>query len=170
MTAVMVSQGHEGNQHMRKDLPPQLRDLVAVEQAVEDRVGFILFTVLAFSPDRTRMTRIHSSRPAEYPVGGTKDLTIDVSRAWLERCVLRQEVFYGPSKADLREVFADSDQIEQLGCGSVLNVPVIAGGASIAALNILGAENGYTVSDIREAGVIAARSVHVVTAAIEKFS
>lgn len=155
---------------MYEELPEQIRDLAELHGLVEERVGFILFTILAFSPDRRRMTRIHSSRPQEYPVGGTKDLGMDVSPAWLEVCVNRQQLYYGPSKADLRAVFTDFEEIDRLGCGSVLNVPVIAGGQSIGALNILGPENAYTDSDLRDAGRIAARSDRVVAAAIKELS
>lgn len=152
---------------VQEQMPEQISDLADLHTLVQDTVGFIVFTVLVFSPDGRHMTRIHSSHPTEYPVGGSKDLATDVSRSWMERCVLRQQLYYGPSKADLRQVFTDYAEIERLGCGSVLNVPVIAGDQSIGALNILGPEYAYSEADLREASVIAERSVRVVMAAIK---
>ncbi|WP_328745594.1 GAF domain-containing protein [Streptomyces sp. NBC_00285] len=43
----------------------------------------------------------------------------------------------------MREIFADHDLIEGLGCGSIIHVPVIADGRTLGVLNILDAEATY---------------------------
>lgn len=140
----------------------QWASLGEIEAAVAAEVGFILFTILSFSADGRRMTRIHTSHPREYPAGGTKDLQRDVSSGWVDACVRRQRPFLGPTKVELRQVFGDAAEIERLGCGSVLNAPVVSAGSTIAALNILGREHAYADDHVRAAERIAARSVTAV--------
>jgi GAF domain-containing protein len=115
--------------------------LSTVEERVRDAIGVRLFTVLAWVPERNALRRVHSSHPAEYPVGGEK--TVEVAAGWLDRCITAQEPYFGPDRAAVREIFADHELIEGLGCGSIINVPVIADGRTLGVLNILDAEGSY---------------------------
>jgi hypothetical protein len=137
-------------------------DLAAVEAAVEQEVGFKLFTILVFRNDGREMERIHSSHPAEYPVGGRKDVAQDVSTDWLEVNLVQKAPFFGRTKADVERIFKDADLIASLGCGSIINAPVIHGGKTIAALNVLDAEGAYTDLDVEKVLDIARRSTEII--------
>lgn len=119
-----------------------------VEQAVKEQVGFKLFTILAFRDQGRQMERLYSSHPQEYPVGGRKDVGRDVAADWLEVCLVSQQPFFGPTRADVERIFKDSDLITSLGCGSIINAPVIRANTTVAALNVLDAEGAYTEQDV----------------------
>lgn len=124
------------------------RDLQAVEEAVRAEVGFRLFTVLVFRDGARTMERLHSSRPVEYPVGGRKDVGRDVAKDWLDACLVGQVPFFGRTSEDVRRIFADASLIESLGCGSIINAPVLHSGRTVAALNVLDAEGAYGDDDV----------------------
>ncbi|RSN27459.1 GAF domain-containing protein [Amycolatopsis sp. WAC 01416] len=115
--------------------------LSTVEDKTRASIGVRLFTVLAWVPERRALRRVHSSHPDEYPVGGEK--TVEVAAGWLERCITGQEPYFGPNSAAVREIFADHELIDRLGCGAVINVPVVADGRTLGVLNILDAEGSY---------------------------
>ncbi|TMR07659.1 GAF domain-containing protein [Nonomuraea turkmeniaca] len=112
-----------------------------LEVRVRKELGVRLFTVLAWVPERRALRRVHTSHPAEYPVGGEK--TVEVAQGWLVTCIEGRKPFFGPDRAAVREVFADHELIERLGCGAIINVPVVAEGKVLGVLNILDAEGAY---------------------------
>ncbi|WP_410588152.1 GAF domain-containing protein [Amycolatopsis sp. lyj-23] len=131
--------------------------LSTVEERVRAELGVRLFTVLAWVPERKALRRVHSSHPAQYPVGGEK--TVEVAAGWLARCITAQEPYFGPDRAAVREIFADHDLIESLGCGSIINVPVVDGGRTLGVLNILDAEGAYDEDSVRKAELLAPLAV-----------
>ena len=106
-----------------------MTELSTVEEKVRAEVGARLFTVLAWVPQRHAMRRVHSSHPEQYPVGGEKG--VEIQGGWLEQCIVRQEPFFGPDRAAVRGVFADHELIDSLGCGAVINVPVVDDGETL---------------------------------------
>ncbi|MGT2462183.1 GAF domain-containing protein [Sinomonas atrocyanea] len=131
-------------------------------------VGFRLFTVLAFRKDGQEMERIHSSRPAEYPVGGRKQVGTDVAADWLQASLEEQVPFFGKSRADVDRIFKDAELIASLGCGSIINVPVIAAGKTVAVLNVLDAEGAYTDDDVDTVQTIARHGAQAIIAAAKE--
>lgn len=135
----------------------QSTDLQAVEDAVRAEVGFRLFTILVFRNDGREMERVHSSRPVEYPVGGRKVIDQDVAQEWLDASLVHQAPFFGRTRADVERIFKDADLIASLGCGTIINAPILAGGKTIAALNVLDAEGAYADDDVDTVLAIAER-------------
>jgi hypothetical protein len=90
-------------------------------------------------------------------VGGRKDVSRDVAADWLEACLVSQKPFFGPTRADVERVFKDADLITSMGCGSIINAPVLRAGTTAAALNVLDAEGAYTVQDVDKVLDIARR-------------
>ena len=117
-------------------------DFIDVETAARQRVGVRLFTVLAWDDDRAALHRIHTSHPVEYPTGGEKVFPRDAP--WIRRVVVDQQPYLGPDRAAVAAVFSDHELIESLGCGAVVNVPVVDDGRTIGVLNMLDAEGAYT--------------------------
>ncbi|MDA3645302.1 GAF domain-containing protein [Saccharopolyspora indica] len=130
-------------------------NLSTVEERVRREVGVRLFTVLAWLPGRRVLHRAHTSHPDQYPLGGEK--SVEIAADWLDRCINRQQPFFGPDAESVRQVFADHALIAELGCGSVINVPVIgADGATPGTLALLEAEHAYGPDQVQRAVELAA--------------
>ncbi len=132
-------------------------ELSGLEEKVGESMGVRLFTVLAWIPARSALRRVYSSHPVEYPVGGEK--TVEVAKGWLARCIEAKEPYLGPDLAAVREIFADHTLIESLGCGAVVNVPVVDGGEVLGVLNILDAEGSYDEDSVAVARALAPLAV-----------
>ena len=116
-------------------------DFRAVEAAAREHVGFRLFTVLAWDEDRHALHRVHTSHPAEYPTGGDKVFPLEAP--WIRRVIVEQQPYLGRDQAAVAAVFDDHELIASLGCGAVVNVPVVDGGQTLGVLNMLDAEGAY---------------------------
>jgi hypothetical protein len=132
--------------------------------ALQRDPGVILFTALQWIPQRSSLKRLFTSHPAEYPVGGEK--TVEISPGWLGTVIEGKEPFLAPDLTALREVFADSELIQQLGCGAVINVPVLDQQRNVVGvLALLDAEGKYTQQSVETAvGVITANRAGLVRA------
>lgn len=113
----------------------------ALDALTKATVGAKLFTVMTADMDAMLARRAYTDDAANYPTSGTKPITID---RWFEQVHGRHESFVANTLADIATVFPDADLIGSLGCGSVVNLPVILGGQMVATVNILHAEGYYT--------------------------
>ncbi|MCP2165008.1 GAF domain-containing protein [Goodfellowiella coeruleoviolacea] len=137
-----------------------------VEARVRAAVGVRLFTVLAWLPGRRVLHRAHTSHPEQYPVGGEK--SVEVAAGWLERCVHGQRPYLGADRAAVREIFSDHELIDALGCGAVINVPVVDDGRTLGVLNILDAEGRYDDAAVTRAAQLAALAVPALRAVVAR--
>ncbi|WP_255470909.1 GAF domain-containing protein [Pseudarthrobacter sp. B4EP4b] len=134
-----------------------------VFDAMREDPGVILFTVLQWIPERSSLRRLFTSHPTEYPVGGEK--TVEISPGWLGTVIEDKKPFLAPDLASLREVFADSELIQRLGCGAVINVPVLDGGNVVGVLALLDAEGSYTQQSVEAAVAVVNRNLTGLTEA-----
>ena len=104
-------------------------------------VGHKLFTVMTVDMTVGLARRSFSDHPMEYPVSGTKPIKRD---AWFDIVHLERRSFVANTIADIAQVFPDFRLIASLGCGSVINLPVIVGNELVATINLLHEENFYT--------------------------
>ncbi|MBY6044403.1 GAF domain-containing protein [Phaeobacter italicus] len=111
-------------------------------------VGAKLFTVMTADMDAMLACRTYTDDPQNYPTTGTKE--IEMNR-WFEQVHGRHETFVSNTLADIDTVFPDADLIGQLGCGSVINLPVILRGSMVATVNILHEEGYYTPERVAQA-------------------
>jgi hypothetical protein len=109
--------------------------------ATEKLVGVKLFTVTTVDMAKLLASRVYSSNPTAYPVSGTKPITID---KWFDIVHRQQRMFVANTIADIAALFPDHELISSLGCGSVVNVPVIVEGELAATINLLHQEHYYT--------------------------
>ena len=126
--------------------------LAGVGAAVERCFGCILFTVLAYRRSEETLHRLYSSRPDINPVGGNKRMG---RTAWTEQVLERGEPFIGRTYDDLRRVFADHELLASIGCGSVLNMPIVWDGVVLGSLNLLDRPDRFAEGDIPLARVFA---------------
>ena len=113
----------------------------ALEALTKATVGAKLFTVMTADMQAMLARRAYTDDPVNYPTSGTKPIEID---RWFEQVHGRHESFVANTLADIATVFPDADLIGRLGCGSVINLPIILGGDLVATVNMLHAEGYYT--------------------------
>ncbi len=104
-------------------------------------VGAKLFTVMTADLQAMQSRRAYTDDPANYPTSGTKPITVN---RWFEQVHGRRQSFVANTLEDISTVFPDYPLIGQLGCGSVVNLPVILGGDMVGTVNMLDVEGYYT--------------------------
>jgi GAF domain-containing protein len=108
--------------------------------------GHRLFTVTVVDMQAELARRVFSSHPFEYPVTGTKPIYRD---AWFEIVHGQRRSFVANTISDIAKVFPDFELIKSLGCGAVINLPVVLQNELVATVNLLHVEQHYTEDRVR---------------------
>jgi hypothetical protein len=103
--------------------------------------GHRLFTVMTVDLDVGLAQRAFSDHPAEYPVTGTKPIQRD---AWFDIVHGKRRSFVANTIDEIAKVFPDFELIRSLGCGAVVNLPVVLNDELAATINLLHVEHFYT--------------------------
>lgn len=104
-------------------------------------VGVKLFTFMRVDMANELACRSYTSHPEAYPVSGTKPITYD---AWFNQVHGEKKMFVANTLTDISQVFPDYELIGQLGCGSVINLPVVLEDTLVGTVNLLHEEQYYT--------------------------
>jgi hypothetical protein len=115
----------------------------ALQDFAESLVGFRLFTVMTVDMPKLLACRAYTNNPIDYPVSGTKPITMD---RWFDIVHRQQKMFVANTISEIAEVFPDHEKIWSLGCGSVVNLPVIIEDKLVATINLLHEEHYYTAA------------------------
>ncbi len=121
----------------------------ALHRLADALVGARLFTVMTVDMGAGLARRAYSSDPVSYPATGTKPIEMN---AWFEVVHGRHEMFVANTLAEIAKVFPDHQLIGSLGCGSVVNLPVLRAGHLVATVNLLEAEGHYTPERVERIG------------------
>lgn len=125
--------------------------------------GVIMFTALQWIPEVSTLRRVFTSHPETYPLGAEK--TVEVSAGWLDAVISKKEPFLAADLQALEEVFTDVQLIKSVGCGAVLNVPVLRDGQVVGVLALANTEGGYTAQSVSAAvDVVSGHSASVARA------
>jgi GAF domain-containing protein len=100
-----------------------------------------LWTVMSVDHDADLARRAFSNMSEAYPASGTKPM---VHNAWSDIVRGQHKCFVANTLAEIADVFPDHPLIGSLGCGSVLNLPIVHGGQLIGTVNLLDAEHHFT--------------------------
>lgn len=113
----------------------------ALQTLTQIVVGVKLFTTMAVDMEQDVQRRAYTSDPTNYPTSGTKPIN---HGPWFN--VLNQDraYFIANTIEDVAKFFFDHALIASLGCGSVVNMPVILGGELVYTVNMLHEEHYYT--------------------------
>jgi hypothetical protein len=106
-----------------------------------------LWTVMTVDMEAGVARRAYTNMPEAYPASGTKPIT---RNAWFDVVHGRHECFVANTLDDIAKVFPDYELIGSLGCGSVLNLPVVDDGTLLATVNLLDAEEHFTDARLAE--------------------
>lgn len=112
----------------------------ALHRLAEETVGVKLFTMTADNQQGGYVRRVYSSDEVAYPILGTKPIVFD---ATYESMTRDRKTYVANSLAEMEGDFPDLDLIKTLGCGSAINMPVVAGGRMLGSVNLLDAEHYY---------------------------
>jgi hypothetical protein len=115
--------------------------LKALQEIFRARVHARLFTVMLYDAPSGLSQRVYSSHPAEYPVSGTKPLSVGT---WSRTVIEGKRCFVANTIEDIAEVFPDFELIRSLGCESVVNLPALFGGGVLGTVNLLDDSGYYT--------------------------
>lgn len=113
----------------------------ALHKLADTLIGAKLFTVMTVDMATELASRSYTSDPKNYPTSGTKPIT---RNSWFNQVHDGHEMFVANTLADIADVFPDHELIGSLGCGAVINLPVIHKGELIATANMLDAAHHYT--------------------------
>jgi len=119
----------------------------AVDNALGGLVGHKLFSLTVLDQQSGEAERFYSNQPDAYPVSGRKQM---IDTPWFRQVIAGKQHYLGRTVADIRWAFFDHELIEQLGCGSVINVLAIHDDAVLGSANLLHEENHYAANDIAD--------------------
>ncbi|PZR01023.1 MAG: GAF domain-containing protein [Cereibacter sphaeroides] len=118
------------------------RDL---HNAVAALAGARLFTVTRIDLEHGLARRIYTSDAKAYPTSGTKPIHQD---GWTAQVIEGQQSFVANTTAEFAVYFPDHALINQLGCYSALNVPVVDKGQTIATVNVLDDQDRFSPATV----------------------
>lgn len=113
----------------------------ALQALTEATVGAKLFTFMTVDMEAEVARRAYTSDPVSYPASGTKPIRYD---SWFDIVHKERRYFVANTLEDISKVFPDYELIGSLGCGSVVNMPVILGDVLVGTVNMLHEEGYYT--------------------------
>ena len=118
----------------------------SLDNILNDFIGHKLFTILKFDKINSKLERIYTSNPREYPLQGKKDF---IRNFWQVQVLEKGIVYIGYNSQDIKNSFSDFDLIEKLGCSSVLIIPVKSGNNIKGSVNLLHEESWYSDNDVK---------------------
>jgi hypothetical protein len=120
-----------------------------VANLFQQEVGYRLFTVTAVERSATRrVTRVWSSSPEVYPIGGSKNLEHD---PWAQQLFTSQQNLICNSQEEIQRAFPDHETIVGLGCTSGVNLPVVLNGELLGLINIFNETHWFTPEKVDQA-------------------
>ena len=148
----------------------QATDAVSGWRALEDLSrtvpGHKLFTVMTVDMAAGLARRAYSNNASDYPVSGTKPIHRD---QWFDIVHGQKRSFVANTIAEIAAVFPDYPLIASLGCGSVMNLPVVLKGELVATINMLHAEQHYTAERVAGAEALLAVPAKLCCALVRLF-
>lgn len=112
----------------------------AVDKALGELVGHKLFAVYYLSQEPRELVGIYSSRPADLPPGSPHPMG---TPSWNDLVISRGQPYIGCDVDDLRWAYDDARQVTDLGCTSVLNVPVVVKGETVGMVSLMHDKGWY---------------------------
>ncbi|MCR8724339.1 GAF domain-containing protein [Frigidibacter sp. ROC022] len=111
----------------------------ALHRLAAAEIGVRLFSVTLIDTAAGLARRVYTSDSAAYPLSGTKPL---VENGFLAT-VRAGRMYHANSPREMRADFPDLAAIESLGCGAVINLPVMVAARLAATVNLLDAAGRY---------------------------
>lgn len=117
-----------------------------VAERLQEDARAKLVTVTAVDPEDLSYERLFSTMPDIYPVSGRKPAN---NTHWADTVMKNLDVYVANDYESLTETMADHEVIRSIGCGSLVNVPLIYFGRVIGTLNCLGTSGNFDTARIQ---------------------
>ena len=109
-------------------------------------IGHKLLTLMVIDQSGKYVERVYSNNKKIYPLLGTKPIP---TNEWTKRVLIEKKEFLGSNFKQIKKLFFDHETIKSLGCGSIINLPVISNNKVLGTLNILHKENYYNKKNLK---------------------
>lgn len=140
--------------------PQPQTGLHGLANALAERIGYRLFTVLVLDRQAGLSRRYFSSQPDTYPAGGAKPIREDSE--FFAQVVQEGQPRICVDRDACEAAFPDHELIQSLGCESAVNVPVRWNGQTIASLNLLHQAGWYEPDMLPELGWYGALAIPII--------
>ena len=116
-----------------------------LEAMCRELVGVKLFTCMTVDMSAGVARRVYTNDASAYPTFGEKPI---IPNRWTERVLTRRNPFLAKTIEEVRDVFPDHEQIESLGVGATINLPVILADEVLGTLNLLDKDGSYETASV----------------------
>ena len=103
------------------------------DKVFQSAIGHLMFTALQHNEKTGSVTRLYSSNPDLYPVGGSKAMG---PTPWGDQVLKHGRPFLGRNADDMHWAFPDHGTLAAQGMQSVLNLPVRVFGKTLGTINL----------------------------------
>lgn len=117
-----------------------------VADRLQGDIGAKLVTVTAVDPEDLSYERLFSTMPDVYPVSGRKPAN---NTSWADTVMKNLDVYVANDYEALTETMADHEVIRSIGCGSLVNVPLIYFGRVVGTLNCLAGTGHFDAARVQ---------------------
>ncbi|MDR3375728.1 MAG: GAF domain-containing protein [Ancalomicrobiaceae bacterium] len=107
--------------------------------------GYRLLTLLAPNAAGDRLDRLHSTDLEQYPIAPADPVE---DNRWFEQLFTVGKPIVANSAAEIAEWLPDFTDFEAQGYGSLLNLPVVYGGATIGLINMMDREGHFDDANV----------------------
>ena len=117
-----------------------------LDKTIKNNIGHRLFTLTVVDHSIKYVERVYSNNTKIYPLLGTKPIP---KNSWTNKVINNKKSFFGENKNQIKNLFFDYEKIFSLGCGSIINIPIINDQKILGTLNILHKERFYTIKSVK---------------------
>lgn len=117
-----------------------------LDKSIKSTIGHKLFTLTVVDKSKKFVERVYSSNEKIYPLLGTKPIP---KNEWTKRVIIKKKEFLGSNFNQIKKLFFDYEVIQSIGCGSIINLPILHNNKILGTLNVLHKENYYTKDSVK---------------------
>ena len=128
--------------------------LEVFDHIAAQRIGTVVFSASTCRVESLEVTRVYSSHPDVYPVGGT---TNKRETSWGRHVLQQRRVFVGEGSLAMAAAFDDQVNMERIGIRSIVNIPIVIRDICLGVLNF-----GFGVDRVESRQLTAARLLGLV--------
>ena len=112
-----------------------------LDKTLKRKIDHKLFTLTVVDYSIKYVERVYSNNTKIYPLLGTKPIP---NNFWTKKVIVNKKDFIATNIKEIKKLFFDHKIITSIGCGSIINIPIINNNKILGTLNILHKEKFYT--------------------------
>ena len=116
-----------------------------LDKSIKHIIGHKLFTLTVIDRSTKYVERVYSNNKKIYPLLGTKPIP---NNAWTRKVIIEKKQFLASNFKEIKKLFFDYEIIQSLGCGSIINIPILNNKEILGTLNVLHKEKYYTKKSV----------------------